>query len=78
MCDMHKEKINVCKDFVGSSEEKRQLEGLGVYERIILRWILGGKKTERVWSLWMGQVAGFVATLMNHLLPYDVNTVFTT
>jgi len=51
MCDMHKEKINVCKDFVGSSEEKRQLEGLGVYERIILRWILGGKKTERVWSL---------------------------
>lgn len=44
MCDLHKEKINVCKDFVGSSEEKRQLEGLGVYARIILRWILGKKK----------------------------------
>jgi len=37
---MHKKKINVCKDFVGPSEKKKQLEGLGVYARIILRWIL--------------------------------------
>jgi len=42
---MYKKKINVCKDFVGPSEEKRQLEGIGVYARIIPRWIW--KKTGR-------------------------------
>jgi hypothetical protein len=40
MCDVHKKKINVCKDLVGPPERKRQLEGLGVYGRMILRWIL--------------------------------------
>jgi hypothetical protein len=40
MCDVYKEKINVCKDLVGPPEGMRQLVGLGVYWRMILRWIL--------------------------------------
>lgn len=48
MCDVHKEKIKVCKDLVGPPEGKRQLEGLGVHGRKILRWFLkkqGGRLT---------------------------------
>jgi len=40
-CDVNKKNINVCKDLVGPPEGKRQLVGLGVYGRLILRWILG-------------------------------------
>ena len=40
MCDVHEKKINESKDLVGPLEGKRQLEGLVVYGKMILRRIL--------------------------------------
>jgi hypothetical protein len=77
MCGTHKKKKNLCKDLVGQPECKRPLEDLGVHGRIILRWILekeGGTKC----GLGMGQVSGFVTTVMNLRIPYEAGTFFTT